>query len=117
MFSGEEVENDCAHEQVWSCQQTEKRGGGTTDDVICECDGDGTTLAAPCADPAPVPAPPPPRTPSMASASVSQLIGGSGTTNLPIVLITTPNSRRILDGSYETDLFWSEIHRFWSFMD
>lgn len=58
----EERDNDCVQEEVWSCQQTEKRGGGTTDDVICECDG-ATTLAH-CAAAPPAPAPSPPRTPA-----------------------------------------------------
>jgi hypothetical protein len=90
----EEVDDNCAEEDSWTCQQSEKRGGGTTDDVICECDGDGSTLMAPCPTPAPAPALPsvPPRPPSV----VVGLTEG-GTTQLPIVLITTDDGRQIRD--------------------
>ena len=157
----EELDNGCAPEDAWTCQQTQKRGGGATDDVICECDGDGSTLTEACPPP---PAPPPvapPRPPAAASeccgalpwmagwlcpgcptsclicagsadsslpvrpcsalrwgqawscascpasctitnrpplpASDVPTLTAGGTTNLPIVLITTPNSGRIPD--------------------
>jgi len=35
----EEAENNCVEEEVWSCDQTTKADGGSTDDLICECDG------------------------------------------------------------------------------
>eukprot|EP01043_Picozoa_sp_COSAG02_P023185 COSAG02_NODE_1231_length_13766_cov_16.546572_5_plen_257_part_00 len=49
----EEQANNCMAEDSWTCEQTEKRGGGSTDDVICECDGDGTTLTEACPPPPP----------------------------------------------------------------
>lgn len=71
----EEVDNNCAEEESWTCEQTEKRAGGATDDVICECDGDGGTLVAPCPTSARVPALPsvPPRPPATASVCCGAL--------------------------------------------
>jgi polyhydroxybutyrate depolymerase len=51
----EEQANNCEAEETWTCEQTQKSGGGSTDDVICECDGNGSTLTEAC------PPPPPPR--------------------------------------------------------
>ena len=93
----EEANNDCAPEETWTCQQTQKNAGGATDDVICECDGAGAAPAG-CAVPSPPVAHGPQPGGHAVWTSANSPVVATGHVNVAQLLAVEPGVRGLFAG-------------------